>query len=115
MSKTCVSVTSWALYFNPAYFTNPEAYIPERWFPAASRPVEIVNHHPAATQFFSVGPRRCIGKEMALLEMQLILARMVWNFDISAADPSKPLDWSKLETQLMVQKEPVMVRLKIRD
>lgn len=49
------------------------------------------------------------------MEMQLILARMVWNFDISAADESKILDWNTLETQLLVQKKPVMVRLKIRD
>ena len=49
------------------------------------------------------------------MEMQLILARMMWNFDITAEDESKILDWSKLETQLLVQKQPVMVRLKLRD
>ena len=103
------------MYFNPAYFTKPEEFIPERWFPASSRPVEIVNHCPAATQHFSVGPRRCIGKEIALVELQLILARMMWNFDITAKDESKILDWSTQETHLLVQKKPVMVRLKIRD
>lgn len=115
MSKTAVSVSSWALHFNPAYFTDPEVFIPERWFPASSRPAEIINHNPAATQFFNVGPRRCIGREIALLELQLILARMVWNFDISPEDESNLLDWNKLETQLLVQRAPVMVRLKIRD
>lgn len=49
------------------------------------------------------------------MEMQLILARMVWNFDISMADESNPLDWNKLKATLIVHKQPVMIRLKIRD
>lgn len=49
------------------------------------------------------------------MEMQLVLARMMWNFDITAVDESKILDWNKLETQLLVQKQPVIVKLKIRE
>lgn len=56
-----------------------------------------------------------MGKELALVEMQLIISRLVWNFDISMADPSKPLDWDKQKTYILVQKEPVMVRLKVRN
>lgn len=47
--------------------------------------------------------------------MLLIVARIVWNFDISMADPSKPLDWRKLKTFILVQRKPVMVRLKVRE
>ena len=36
-------------------------------------------------QNFSFGPRNCIGKYLAWAEMRLVLARMVWTFDISAA------------------------------
>ena len=89
--------------------------MPERWLPPPFRPAAIINHHPAAIQPFGMGPRRCIGKELAWAEMLLVVARMVWNFDISIADPSKPLDWMKLKTFMLVQREPIMVRLKVRE
>ena len=98
-----------------AHFTDPESYFPERWLPTPLRPGNIITHNPAAVAPFGLGPRRCIGKELALVEMQLIIARLVWNFDLSMADPSKPLDWNKQKTYIFVQKEPVMVRLKIRN
>lgn len=52
---------------------------------------------------------------MAWAEMQLILARLVWNFDLSMADPENPVDWKRLKTWAVVQKEPIMVRLRERE
>lgn len=43
--------------------------------------------------------------------MRLIIARMLWNFDISMADPTNTLDWNTLKVYLLVEKKPVMVRL----
>lgn len=34
-------------------------------------------------QPFSVGPRNCIGKKFAYDSMKLILARMLWRFDMA--------------------------------
>jgi cytochrome P450 len=36
-----------------------------------------------AFQPFSVGPRNCIGKKFAYDSMKLILARMIWRFDMA--------------------------------
>lgn len=110
-AQTYVSVAAYTLQFSPENFTYPETFLPERWLPPPARPAEVINHRPAAIQPFGLGPRRCIGREIGWAEMRLIIARMLWNFDISMADPANPLDWNSLKTYLTVEKKPVMVRL----
>jgi cytochrome P450 len=112
--NTFVSVAAYTLQFSPEQFTDPEKFLPERWLPPPDRPAEIVHHNPAAIQPFGMGPMRCIGREIGWVEMRLVIARILWNFDISMGDPSKPLDWNSLKTYLLVEKEPVLVRLKPR-
>ena len=41
---------------------------------------------------FSLGPRGCIGKDLSYLEMRLMLARMIWNFDFVNADDAHEWD-----------------------
>ncbi|KAK7991067.1 cytochrome P450 [Apiospora arundinis] len=42
-----------------------------------------------AMQPFSLGPRNCLGKNLAYAEMRLILAKIVFNFDMRIADESR--------------------------
>lgn len=109
-TQTYVTVASYTLQFSPEHFTNPETFLPDRWLPPPARPAEIINHRPGAIQPFGLGPRRCIGRELGWVEMRLIITRMLWNFDISIADPANALDWNSLKTYILVEKEPVMVR-----
>jgi hypothetical protein len=44
--------------------------------------------------------------------MRLILARLVWAFDIETAET--PVNWAKLRTFLLVEKKPIEVRLRER-
>ena len=48
-----------------------------------------------------------------MLEMQLVLARLVWAFDLEAVQGSS-FDLESLKTFVVVQKQPFMVRLKAR-
>jgi len=51
---------------DPKMFPDPEKFIPERW-------IECKNEiHPFAVRNFSHGPRMCIGKRFAELEIQVI-------------------------------------------
>jgi cytochrome P450 len=34
---------------------------------------------------FGLGGRNCLGKSLALAEMRLVLARLIWHFELSAA------------------------------
>lgn len=62
---------------------------------------------------FSAGPRSCLGKNLAWSEMRLILARLVWAFDIEGS--GEALRWEDLRTFLLVEKKPIMVRVHDRE
>ena len=65
---------------------------------------------------FSLGPRNCIGKTLAWAEMRVIVARIVWAFDLEAKGPKEEwLDWTTLRTFLVVEKKPIEVRMIIRE
>ncbi|KAI1625291.1 pisatin demethylase [Exophiala viscosa] len=80
-SGTTVSVSSWAASHNPANFVQPDEFIPERWLEEA-----YSTDHKRATQPFSLGPRVCLGKNLAWMEIRLALVRLLWKFDIEAVD-----------------------------
>jgi cytochrome P450 len=76
---TVLAVPHYAIHHNPAYYPDPFAYKPERWLDANKGAVELAH---SAFCPFSIGPRACIGKGMAYLELSVALARMVWLFDM---------------------------------
>ncbi|KAH8900750.1 putative cytochrome P450 monooxygenase [Thozetella sp. PMI_491] len=85
--STACAVWQYALYHSEKNFRLPFEYHPERFLqdPAfASDKLDIL-------QPFSFGPRNCIGRNLAYAEMRLILARIIFNFDMRLADESK--DW----------------------
>ncbi|KAK8095081.1 Trichothecene C-15 hydroxylase [Apiospora hydei] len=84
---TVVEVSQWVLFHNPAYFHKPDEFHPERWLGDE----EFKNDALAGVTPFSVGPRNCIGKNLAYSEMRLIMARIVWNFDFALAPGME--DW----------------------
>ncbi|KAK7409281.1 hypothetical protein QQX98_008521 [Neonectria punicea] len=83
---TVLDIWQWALSHNPKYFTLPESFIPERWTGTDSR---FDNDRKDVVQPFSFGPRNCIGKNLAYVEMRSILARVIWNFDMHLSEESK--------------------------
>lgn len=113
--QTQVSVNSWTLYHDPALFARAEEFVPERWLESPSRPKEFDGDQLSAVNPFSLGPRNCIGKALAWAEMRVIVARIVWAFDLEAKGAKEEwLDWTSLKTFLVVEKKPVEVRMKIR-
>jgi cytochrome P450 len=56
--------------------------IPERWLEGERCLEEHRGDERKAFQAFSVGPTNCIGKNLAYMEMRLILARVLWEFDM---------------------------------
>ncbi|KAI5923146.1 cytochrome P450 [Camillea tinctor] len=106
---TVVDIWQWPLYHNPAYFTQPDDFVPERWLGDP----HFANDKLEAVQPFSVGPRNCIGKNLAYSEMRLILARLVWNFDIQLDSSSD--GWAeKSQVYILWEKDSLMVYLKPR-
>ena len=108
---TSVGVQPLATTHSAANFYEPDEYVPERWLPEtrsdASSP--FYNDRLDAVQPFSTGPRACLGKGLAYNEMRVILARLVWNFDIRMEPES--LGWDKQRTFTLWEKNELMCRL----
>ena len=70
------------------WFTEPEAFRPERWL--ASAPQPLSNDAKRTSLPFGSGPRMCPGRYLALLEMKMAMAMLVASFDIDeVATPDK--------------------------
>ncbi|KAH7324854.1 putative cytochrome P450 monooxygenase [Stachybotrys elegans] len=98
---TDTAVWHWAINRSPRYWTNPEEFIPERWM---GKDEIFANDRLDAMQVFSTGPRNCIGRNLAYAEMRLILARILFDFDLSLAEDSQ--DWTKDMKCYLLWKKP---------
>jgi cytochrome P450 len=93
----------YALHRHPVFWPAPERFEPERFAPhaTAARP-------PFTWLPFGAGARQCMGKELALLEAQLILASLLQRFTPQALSCQAP------EVQFAITLKPrtgVWVRL----
>ncbi|OTB05990.1 hypothetical protein M426DRAFT_319363 [Hypoxylon sp. CI-4A] len=82
---TAVAVWQYAVNHDPTFWTEPGTFNPERF----TGDPKFKNDRLDAMQPFSVGPRNCIGKNLAYAEMRLILARIIYNFDMTIDDNSR--------------------------
>ncbi|RYP50574.1 hypothetical protein DL769_010934 [Monosporascus sp. CRB-8-3] len=82
---TTLDIWQWVVYHSSKNFTLPESFIPERWLGDP----RFANDNKDVFQPFSFGPRNCLGKNLAYAEMRLILARVIWNFNLTLAEDSK--------------------------
>ncbi|KAK7702029.1 hypothetical protein SLS64_009890 [Diaporthe eres] len=73
---------------HPQYWKRPNDFLPERWMSTDAA------LYPAANSWvpFSLGPRICIGMELALVELKLVLVLTARTFDIEEA-------WSEWDKQ----------------
>lgn len=69
-----------SLNHNEEYFPEPFAFRPERWIPEEAQPGELAKAK-AAFATFSFGPRNCVGKGLAIIEIQLALAAVIHKYD----------------------------------
>jgi cytochrome P450 len=102
---TRVSVHQYATYHSPANFRDPDRFAPERWL---GDPY-YANDAREAHQPFGYGPKNCIGQNMAMHEMKLVLASVLLVFDLKLCDPDE--DWFDQQTFSMWIKKPLMCRV----
>ncbi|KAJ2996856.1 hypothetical protein NUW58_g835 [Xylaria curta] len=89
-------------------FKNAAAFYPERWL--------SWNGYDNRDAFepFSLGPRNCIGKNLALVEFKIILARTFYNFDLSLPEGKRDMgwEWGDQSIYMLWQCDPMVVRVK---
>jgi cytochrome P450 len=106
--ETAVVINHWATFHSSAHFTRPYEFIPERWLGDK----EFENDNRKVVQPFNVGPRNCLGRNLAYLEMRVVLARLVWGFDFEMEEVSKGWEEGQTGHMLWSWRKPLMVKLK---
>jgi len=82
-----IGVPHYAIHHKETYYPEPFSFRPERWI-VSSGPSEpgtseaAVSLAQSAFCAFGVGRTSCIGKTLAYTEMSIILARMMWLYDL---------------------------------
>lgn len=71
---------------------------------------QFANDKQNAVRAFSYGPRSCQGKNLAFAEMRIILARILFNFDLELVEPER--DWTlNMPAFTFWEKPPLLVKL----
>lgn len=73
---TVVAVAEYAANHSEVNFHDPFGFHPERWIDPGT------TNHPNASRPFSYGPRDCLGKNVAWMELKLAIAHLLWHFDL---------------------------------
>ncbi|KAI3318071.1 isotrichodermin C-15 hydroxylase [Xylariaceae sp. AK1471] len=105
-----VGTPHYTVHHNAAYYPQPFKYAPERWVTGASAssklaggPITERDVALAQSAFcpFSIGPRGCIGKGLAYIELMTTLARVLFLYDLRKSadfDPAEgrpELEWGR--------------------
>ncbi|XP_058453019.1 probable cytochrome P450 12a4, mitochondrial [Malaya genurostris] len=77
---TDVVMSSMLLQNDDLHFARAKEFLPERWLKEDGIP-EGKNSHPFVYLPFGFGARACIGKRLAMLEMEMIISRITRQFD----------------------------------
>ncbi|CAM0902172.1 unnamed protein product [Alopecurus aequalis] len=87
-----------------------QEYRPERWLSEDGQQLRYIPSHKFAA--FHSGPRLCLGKDIAIIQMKIVVATVVWNFDV------KMLDGQAIDTKLsglLQMKDGLKVELNKRE
>lgn len=76
--------------------------MPERWLP--DEPEGQWGDKFETSLPFHSGPRGCLGKNLAYLEMRFIIAKLLWRYDVEWFDTT--LDWDRDGMGYTVWKKP---------
>ncbi|KAI6092809.1 putative cytochrome P450 [Hypoxylon rubiginosum] len=85
---TYVEVQQWSMNHSKENWKDPWAFNPQRFLATPEEALKAGNKLEAL-QAFNVGPRNCIGRNLAYAEMRMILARIVYDFDMKLSDESQ--------------------------
>ncbi|KAF4916373.1 Cytochrome P450 monooxygenase 1 [Colletotrichum viniferum] len=86
---TLVEIQQWSSNHSPDNWPDPWKFDPERFLESEKTNVNRLD----SLQAFSVGPRNCIGRNLAYSEMRMVLARVIFDFDMALAPGNG--DWIK--------------------
>ena len=96
-------------------FSEPGTFRPERWLNSADESSPLAEshvHNESAFHPFGLGSGMCLGHELARMIMRLVLAKLLWHFDLLQAEPM--LSWESQKSGVMVERRPWSLCLRLR-
>ncbi|KIW02096.1 uncharacterized protein PV09_06586 [Verruconis gallopava] len=102
-----VGIPPWAANHSPNHFVHPDEFIPERFLP--NKEERFSQDRTAIHQPFSAGPRNCLGRNLANAEIRLILARIIYNFDMELVDQKS--EWMTNQKSYIIWSRPKLMVL----
>ena len=103
-----VSLNLRAYPMDPRFVDDPSSYVPERFLPdavlaRAGTPSGAALDHPCFADPFGRGKRRCLGSNLAIAEISVLVARMIQDYEVSLVDPRA--EW-RPKQKLMLMADP---------
>ncbi|KAF2173632.1 hypothetical protein M409DRAFT_15910 [Zasmidium cellare ATCC 36951] len=83
-----VGIHNWSVTHSERFWTHPERFRPERW----TGDGDYADDLRSVFNPFGVGPRTCVARHLVLLEATLIVAKLLFAFDMTL-DPKNCGDW----------------------
>ncbi|KAJ5765369.1 hypothetical protein N7520_004928 [Penicillium odoratum] len=106
---TTVACHHYASYHSASNFAFPHDFLPERWLGQDAR---FDQDRRDVLQPFSLGPRNCLGKNLAYCEIRLILCKLLYHFDPALCPESA--NWTDQKVYFLWDKPKLMVTLQPR-
>ncbi|KAF1963425.1 cytochrome P450 [Byssothecium circinans] len=105
---TVVGCAGWAMGRDSSVYDDPDIYRPERWLANSATDVLKLKKafHP-----FSIGSMNCAGQDLAMLELLLVTARIVWATELRLApgltvgEGRKELGWGQQDPMQYIMKD----------
>ncbi|KAG6358654.1 hypothetical protein INS49_012172 [Diaporthe citri] len=114
-----VGCSIYAMHRSPKNWEDADKFLPERWLEKKNGNKEDGAAAARQPYFpFNIGPRSCVGKPLALAEVMLTFARLLWEFDFrtdgademwTAAHDTEPVEYM-LKDHVTGQKVGPMLR-----
>lgn len=89
---TQIVVSPWVMHRDVRYFADPEVFNPDRWADGLARRIPRYTYFP-----FGGGPRLCIGRSFATMEVVLVLASVAQHFQLELL-PGHPVVAEEIPT-----------------
>jgi cytochrome P450 len=103
-TQTNILIPVFQLHRDERFWEEPDKFDPDRFRPEVRNQIDRFTYIP-----FGAGPRTCIGNHFALMEMQILLASIIRDFDFAVPEDYK-LDLQPLIT--LRPKHPIPIKLK---
>ena len=85
----------WSVHRDAKNFSHPNDFWPDRWLIAegTQKSEEKIVHNPDAFIPFSFGPANCVGKNLAMQEMRMVVCHIIQRLEFRFQDGWNTQQW----------------------